>query len=183
MNRLLTLTTAAVTAIAIGAFATSASSMTIIKAVPGGPVSGANPYVGLPVLALLKADTYDFTFTLAPPLAGSTATQLQAQAQIGNGVPEDIAFSLYSGTPTGTHSLIATSPFAISSVVSEDLTAGNYYIQITPADIVVNKEVDSGSIVTTAVPEPAAWAMMLVGFAGVGSMVRRKTEKSAAALA
>ncbi|HEX4179804.1 MAG TPA: PEPxxWA-CTERM sorting domain-containing protein [Caulobacteraceae bacterium] len=30
-----------------------------------------------------------------------------------------------------------------------------------------------------AVPEPATWAVMLVGFGGVGAMIRRRTMKAA----
>jgi len=36
---------------------------------------------------------------------------------------------------------------------------------------------------TSAVPEPATWAMMLIGFAGIGFVAYRRTKKSAAALA
>jgi hypothetical protein len=39
----------------------------------------------------------------------------------------------------------------------------------------------SGSLVSGAVPEPSTWAMMLLGFAGLGFMAYRKTKKSAAA--
>lgn len=37
--------------------------------------------------------------------------------------------------------------------------------------------------ITSAVPEPATWAMMIVGFAGVGSMVRSNRRKQALSLA
>jgi hypothetical protein len=38
----------------------------------------------------------------------------------------------------------------------------------------------SGSLVSGAVPEPSTWAMMLIGFAGLGFMAYRKTKKCAA---
>ena len=34
-------------------------------------------------------------------------------------------------------------------------------------------------VLSTAVPEPAAWALMLVGVAGVGAMTRRRTARAA----
>jgi len=37
--------------------------------------------------------------------------------------------------------------------------------------------------VATSVPEPATWAMMIIGFAGVGSMLRANRRKDALALA
>ena len=39
----------------------------------------------------------------------------------------------------------------------------------------------SGSLASGAVPEPSTWAMMLLGFVGLGFMAYRKTKKSAAA--
>jgi PEP-CTERM motif len=41
---------------------------------------------------------------------------------------------------------------------------------------------DPGQIVglTFGVPEPSTWAMMLIGFAGLGFMAYRRTKKSAA---
>jgi hypothetical protein len=38
----------------------------------------------------------------------------------------------------------------------------------------------SGSLVSGAVPEPSTWAMMLIGFAGLGFIAYRRTKKSAA---
>jgi PEP-CTERM motif len=52
--------------------------------------------------------------------------------------------------------------FSINAVAGETLTARN------------------GSIVTiAAVPEPSTWAMMLLGFAGIGVMVYRRNSKPA----
>ena len=39
------------------------------------------------------------------------------------------------------------------------------------------------SDVASAVPEPATWAMMIIGFGGVGSMVRSARRKQTAAFA
>jgi hypothetical protein len=40
-----------------------------------------------------------------------------------------------------------------------------------------------GAIALGAVPEPASWAMMLLGFFGLGAMLRRARRSTASALA
>jgi hypothetical protein len=36
-----------------------------------------------------------------------------------------------------------------------------------------------GNAVTTAVPEPSTWAMMILGFAGLGAMMYRRRNNNA----
>ena len=43
--------------------------------------------------------------------------------------------------------------------------------------------VSTGALTTGAVPEPATWAMMLVGFAGIGMSVRRRRKETLLQLA
>jgi hypothetical protein len=179
MSKLRAILGAAAAAMAVGALAASAHSATIITAISGGPFSAANPIGAFPVMALLKADTYDFTFTLVAPIVGDTATQVQAQAQTTH-TAELIQFDLYSGTPTGPNSYIATSPLMNSSILATMLGAGHYFVQIKPAYIAVNKEVDSGSLTTAGVPEPAGWALMIVGIGAVGGAMRRRTNAALA---
>jgi hypothetical protein len=176
MTKLSAFRTAVAGVIALGTLVTSAQAATIIKPIAGGPFSGLNPIGAFPVMALLKADTYDFTFTLAPPLVGDTQTQLEAQVD-ATPSGETISYKLFSGTPTGAHAYIATSPVGTSSVLDELLTPGSYFVQITPAQIAVNKEVDSGSLTTASVPEPASWAMMLLGFSLAGGVLRRQARR------
>jgi hypothetical protein len=166
---------AAAAALSVVLAAGSTEAVTVItKAIPGGPFSADNWFGGLPVLALDKADIYNFTFTLVPPIDGDTQTQVQAQIETKlGGSPEPIQFDLYSGTPSGSYTFLQTSPVSTSSFLALDLTPGNYFIQITPAYIAVNGEVDSGSVVT-AVPEPAAWALMIVGLGAIGGALRAR---------
>jgi len=60
------------------------------------------------------------------------------------------------------------------------ITPGPYYIEVTPNYIASNKEALSGTILTSAVPEPAAWALMLIGFGDLGVALRRRVAKTAA---
>ncbi len=61
--------------------------------------------------------------------------------------------------------------------MTQTLGPGSYYLQID--NIAQNGELVSGGLVVSA-PEPMAWTLMLVGFAGVGATLRRRTAKSAA---
>jgi hypothetical protein len=164
------------------AVAAPASAATIITAFSGGPFSLANPIGTLPATTLVSGNTYDFTFTMEDPLNGSTtSTQVQAQAQVGHpAVPtaELIQYSLYSGTP-GSGTFIAQSSLDFSPVIGFNASPGDYYVEI---DVIAKSgEVTSGSVNTTPVPEPAAWAMMLVGFGAVGVGLRRRSPKVLAA--
>ena len=50
----------------------------------------------------------------------------------------------------------------------------------TPGYVAIdNITVEAGQIFTTAIPEPSTWAMMILGFAGIGFMARRRTSKPA----
>ncbi|HEY2051000.1 MAG TPA: PEPxxWA-CTERM sorting domain-containing protein [Caulobacteraceae bacterium] len=61
----------------------------------------------------------------------------------------------------------------MSSFLALDLAPGNYFIQIKPSYITANNEVDSGTVIT-AVPEPAGWALMIVGVAAIGGALRAR---------
>jgi len=45
------------------------------------------------------------------------------------------------------------------------------------SSIPLNGEVQVGTVAIAAVPEPATWAMMFLGFAGVGFMAYRRSRK------
>ncbi len=167
-------------ALAAVTLATPASAATIIKAFTGGPFSTLNPLGTLPATKLLKANTYDFTFTLVPPTGSGILTTVSAAASSTpmQGLP--IQFSLYSGTPTGVHSLLDTSTFVINPSLSDSLSAGNYYLQIAPSGITTNGETGSGSLTVETVPEPATWGLLVGGFALVGSASRNRRRTIAA---
>jgi PEP-CTERM motif len=62
-------------------------------------------------------------------------------------------------------------------------SAGTYSLSVmgdilsgSPADFAFR--LDGGTILTTAVPEPSTWAMMMLGFAGVGLVAYRRRSRS-----
>jgi len=166
---------------------------TLVIPMVGGPVSGLNTEdeIGLLKGGLLTSHIYDFTFSVDAPLApgGTISTDLQAQSQaivdgVTTGVAQVISFSLYSGTPgVGTPTLIATSNPSISSTLTEALGIGSYFIQITPAQIAKSGETPSGTVIGSAVPEPATWAAMFLGFGAIGASMRKSRRRLTAATA
>jgi hypothetical protein len=63
---------------------------------------------------------------------------------------------------------------------SLSLAPGTYQIRFAETDNVLffQQGVDNASINLGAVPEPSTWAMMILGFAGIGFMVYRRSRKS-----
>ena len=116
--------------------------------------------------------TYNFTFTIGPP-GGTQALMQLAAAAFTQGTPLKIAFDLYSGTP-GHPTFMTSSPYQVDSTLSLPLSTGKYFMQLTPQDITQNKELVSGGLAVAAVPEPAAWSMMIMGLALLGAGLRQR---------
>ncbi len=69
----------------------------------------------------------------------------------------------FSGWLSGKYTFKATSTSEVLSFLSEGTPAG-----LPPSAVL------DGVSLTADVPEPAAWAMMIVGVAGIGAMARRR---------
>ncbi|WP_309645539.1 PEPxxWA-CTERM sorting domain-containing protein [Phenylobacterium sp.] len=69
------------------------------------------------------------------------------------------------------------------------VTNGRFTFVTDPTDLITSVALASSensfevSNIGSAVPEPATWAMMIIGFGGVGSMLRSSRRKQAAAFA
>jgi hypothetical protein len=158
--------------------ATSASAVTI--AIPGGPFSLTNDLATFPGTELATGTTYDFTFSVTAPTGTLATIQIQAQAQ-KSGDNEPITYDFYQGDP-GSGTFLGTSSTGTNANLTFNPTVSDYYVEITPAYIAEgkNNEALSGTILISTVPEPAAWAMMLVGFGGLGAALRRRSAKTVA---
>jgi hypothetical protein len=171
------------------AFAATSASAALIIVTPGttttGPFSDApgNNFTGFTPIELNNQNTYDWAFSLVAPISGSVgAVQIQAQAQ-ASAIPENITFDLYAGTPGVAGAVFqGSSSTGTNAELTFTPSVGPYYIEVTPAYIKQggNNEGFSGTLMI-AVPEPATWALMLVGFGGMGAALRRRAAKAVAA--
>ncbi|VXC42585.1 PEPxxWA-CTERM sorting domain-containing protein [Sphingomonas sp. 8AM] len=118
----------------------------------------ANAYTQNPFIQFGSASNIIFSFDNASvtrsPLG--TSVTITGQGVFSNGVAAD--------TTAGMFSLATSSQNGMSSDVNFTFTS-------------------NASAITSAVPEPGTWAMMLVGFAMVGAAVRKRRNNTTAALA
>ena len=73
-----------------------ASAATVVKPILGCPCSNGNPFGTIATIALKTGNTYDFTFTLLPPVGTGIDTLSQLQASIKGPTPQLIDFTLFS---------------------------------------------------------------------------------------
>ena len=79
--------------------------------------------------------------------------------------------------------LAAGSPSSGSTNTAVEITGLTSFTSLTFTDSVSNQPAFEFDIGQAAVPEPATWAMMLVGFGGMGAAIRAKRRKLALASA
>lgn len=139
--------------------------------------------------------TGSFTFDVAPGFTGTLGTQdvvafsltagafteTQANANIANIFD---AFTLTNGVPTAWHYNIGgvSDPSLPSQIFSSSINLGGYSIgdlvnnstALRGPDVNRSSKAGSWTGVSSPTPEPATWAMMLTGFAGLGYALRRK---------
>ncbi|MGH7016704.1 MAG: PEPxxWA-CTERM sorting domain-containing protein [Caulobacteraceae bacterium] len=153
------------------AVAAPSSAATVITAFNGGPFapgSVAN-FTALTVQPSQAGDTFDFTFMLSGGPA-NVLTQIQASLPSGS---ETFSFGLYSGMPPSGAFLGTSSDITGPSLYKPGLASGSYYLQTTSSPA-VGSLVSGALDVAAAVPEPAAWIILIAGFAFVGYAVRRR---------
>ncbi len=162
-------TAGAAAAALLGFAALPASAASVISS-----VSFAGPLGTITAFKAATGTTYDFTFSIV----GAQDVLAQVQASMSKpAVIEPIDFKLYSGAPS-TGTLLGSSVFASGANYEQVLTSGSYYIEL--GSIAVNNELVSGSVELTPVPEPATWAMMMVGIGGLGLSLRTLRRNQAA---
>jgi hypothetical protein len=119
------------------------------------------------------------TFTSSTPFDVSGSTTTAVTTEIISGATLD----LYSGTPTGTNTLLVSVPVPklgsayFASLSDNRLAAGSYFLAVV--DTASGPVSPAISVSTGAsIPEASKWAMMLLGFAGLGFAGYRTSRKA-----
>ena len=136
---------------------------------PGGgsvDLDGNNPGTISQTLTL-AAGTYDLKFYLSGnPDGGSAAKTVDASVGSGSGT---FTYTTGANTHGAMNYQLEVLPFKVA-------TAGPVTLDFASADASSSPygPVIGGVSVVSAVPEPAAWALMLVGVAGLGASIRSR---------
>ena len=153
-------------AAAVLAISAPAHAALIVSPILTGPFNAANPIGTVQAFIAQPSNTYNLTFTLTEP--GVVLAQLQSSIP---GLSEPIEFDLFAGAP-GAGTLVAQSTDTVGPSVTNILNPGVYYLE--PVQVVNSSLVTGGIHFLSAIPEPAAWSLMLGGVLGVGAALRRR---------
>jgi len=165
----------------------AASAFTLSLVLPAQVlVSAAGPVLSefsIPVSGSYTDNGQTETFSQQRAVFGATDTGLSTFADnfslIVSGLlqPSDsFILSFQAGAPL-------FSPTTFAAGTPETITTGMLTIANASAGYNGPDPAFTGTVDITAVPEPAAWAMMLAGFAALGAALRVKGRKPGAAIA
>ena len=163
-------------ALVLGLFAASPSQAAVV--VFPSTVLGSNPSTPYFVIGTGSGSfSYDFTFSLTA-LADFSATLSQSFTNAANKI-SNLELSLYRGM-VGSGTLITSSPASLSTggqltaISYNGAIAGSYYLEVTGTAPSADLNFSGDITTVAAVPEPATWAMMMLGFLGVGFVAYRR---------
>ena len=121
------------------------------------------------------ANPFNELLVFTNDLAGTYSITLTSIASGANDADFDAVF-LTGGSIVGQldipESLGSTDPFEIFGLLGANLGAGTYTLHLEGTS--TGQGAFGGNVAFTAVPEPATWAMMLLGFGAVGFAMRRR---------
>ena len=116
----------------------------------------------------------NFTFSLADASSGVFSLNQLPLTNAGVKVFDisNLTFNLYSSNDAWLAGSVAGGEFSFAS-----LAAGNYYLTVAGTATGVAGGIYSGAISVAAVPEPSSVAMLMIGFAALGAVARRRKTK------
>jgi hypothetical protein len=109
-----------------------------------------------------------------------TSGSISLDSGFGASGPTLLSGSFVTGTDTDGNAQVTANAGSVT------LTPGSYSLDVvgTANPFTSGKQLTySGSVVGVAVPEPATWAVMFVGFGAIGASMRRSRRRTAAATA
>ncbi|MBL8506067.1 FxDxF family PEP-CTERM protein [Methylobacillus glycogenes] len=116
----------------------------------------------------------NFTFSLADATSGVFSLNQLPLTNAGVKVFDitNLTFNLYSANDTWLAGSVAGGEFSFANLAS-----GNYYLTVAGTANGVAGGIYSGAISIAAVPEPSSVAMLMIGFAALGAVARRRKTK------
>lgn len=141
---------------------------------------------GLGGLSLSELGTFvhDYTFSTAVSSYITTSSVTNSFTVPGQEIT-GLSITLFSGAPVGSALETATASlvfpgFQAGGLLPYLINPGTYYIEVAGTTVGSAPEDTAhygGSFSISAVPEPATWAMLILGFMGVGFMAYRRKDK------
>lgn len=116
----------------------------------------------------------NLTFSLADATSGVFSLNQLPLTNAGVNVFDisNLTFNLFSSNDTWLAGSVAGGEFSFAN-----LAAGNYYLTVAGTATGVAGGIYSGAISIAAVPEPSSVAMLMIGFAALGAVARRRKTK------
>lgn len=132
---------------------------------------GVTPYTGT---VAVGAFSTDYTFSLANLSSGVFSLNQLPLANSGVAVFDfsSLKFDLYSVADGWQAGAVAGGEFSFAN-----LAAGDYYVTVEGTANGAFGGIYAGSINIAAVPEPSSIAMLMIGFAALGAVARRRQNK------
>jgi hypothetical protein len=192
-----------------GGFETQAATVTNYcyfgQVTPGGPACPSGAWTGSGLAGLQSETNTDFPGTLTPDgthyafvqgtVSGGTLSQTFIADTTGlfsvdwlaagraQGGDESYTLTI-NGQTIGTFSTVSGQPFTEVTSSPFSFTAGSTYTLafngLFQGGTTDNTAfIDAVRLIPAAIPEPAAWMMMLLGFAGIGLATNRNRRKLA----
>jgi len=145
-------------------------------------IDGSNGVYVVPL-----GDAFNFDFSVDPSVGTSQVSLAGVNQSIT--ITNELTGATYTGNPaTFGDATSSNAPGGYQN--SEKITFGflglgydpalndTYDINLTVGDLTDTIDVQIGSGFTAAVPEPSTWAMMILGFCGLGFMAYRRKQNS-----
>ena len=133
--------------------------------------AGVTPYTAN---VAVGAFSTDYTFSLADVSSGIFSLNQLPLTNGGVNVFDfsSLSFDLYSVADGWQQGAVAGSEFTFAN-----LAAGDYYITVAGTASGAVGGIYAGAITVAAVPEPSSVAMLMIGFAALGAVARRRRNK------
>ena len=168
---------ALVTAVAAAALATPASAATFISNINLNIGNCAQVCSGGLGPTAATSPSFDHYYTVTFPQAATAASQIGEITVGASGVDfSSVYLQLASGGPTYNFAIVNGNPSQATLTATGPLAAGLYNLFVAGVSN-DSGNAYSGTVTLSAVPEPATWALFILGFGGLGYAMRRRNAK------